>query len=97
MKNKIKNFEWVKALKAMKNKSYWTKANTIEFFGFFIKAIIILPGLVFGVEIWWLYVFAFISSISIIWSSTIKTIPTLIWFNLVWALVALLVIVRHWI
>jgi hypothetical protein len=91
----MNNFQWVKALSTMRKKSYWNKANTVEFFGFFVKAIIILPGLVFGVEIWWLYIFAFISSISIVWSSTVKTIPTLIWFNLVWALVAFLVIVRH--
>ena len=91
----MKNFEWVIALRSMGNKDYWNKANTVEFFGFFVKAIIIFPGLVFGIEIWWLYILALISSLSIVWSSTVKTIPTLIWFNLVWALVALLVIVRH--
>jgi hypothetical protein len=79
----------------MGNKSYWTKANTVEFWGFFVKAIIIFPGLVFGVEIWWLYIFALISSLSIIWSSTVKTIPTLIWFNIVWSCVSIAVLLKH--
>ena len=94
MKNKY-SWEWVAALKTMRNRQYWNRPNTVEFFGFFVKALIILPGLVFGIQIWWLYIFALVSSLAIIWSSTVKTIPTLIWFNLVWSIVAFLAIAKH--
>lgn len=88
-------FEWIIALKTMGDKAYWTKANTVEFFAFLVKATIIVPGLIFKVEIWWLYIFAFISSLALVWSSTVKTLPTIIWFNLVWAGLAFLVLLRH--
>jgi len=83
-----KHFQWIIALKSMFNKQYWTRANTVEFFAFFVKAIIIVPGLLFGIEIWWLYFFALASSLGLIWSSTVKTIPTLIWFNILWSILA---------
>ena len=78
----------------MLKKEYWDKANTVEFFAFFIKAVIIVPGLIFGIEFWWLYLFAFVSSFGIVWSSTVKTIPTLIWFNIVWIILSAIVIIR---
>jgi hypothetical protein len=79
----------------MVSRRYWTKANTVEFFAFFIKAAIIIPGLLFGVEVWWLYVLALASSLGLIWSSTVKTIPTLIWFNILWCVLAILLILKH--
>ena len=90
-----KHLEWYYALKTMLNKSYWTKANTVEFFAFIAKAIIIIPGLLFDASIWWLYIFALISSLGLIWSSTIKTIPTLIWFNILWSCLAIAYIAKH--
>jgi hypothetical protein len=90
----MKHFEWIKALKTMLKKDYWDKANTVEFFAFFIKEIIIVPGLLFGIELWWLYLLAFVSSFGIVWSSTIKTIPTLIWFNILWMILSAIVIIR---
>ena len=36
------------------SKSYWTDYNTIEFFAWFTKAAIIIPGLGRGKEIGWL-------------------------------------------
>jgi hypothetical protein len=90
------NLQWVAALKTMMNKSYWTKANTVEFFAFVVKALIIFPGLIFGIEVWWLYVFALISSLALIWSSTVKTIPTLIWFNILWSALAIIFLIRYW-
>lgn len=89
--------EWVKALGSMKNREYWNTPNTVEFFAFLVKAVIIIPGLLFNVEIWWLYVIALVTSVMLIWSSTVKTIPTLIWFNIVWILLALTAIIRHFI
>jgi hypothetical protein len=59
------------------------------------KSIIIIPGLLFGVEIWWFYIFALVSSLALIWSSTVKTIPTLIWFNILWSALALTFILKH--
>ena len=87
--------EWLTALKTMGHKKYWTKANTVEFFAFVVKGTIIIPGLLFGVEIWWLYIFALVSSLGLIWSSTVKTIPTLIWFNILWSLLAIIYMLKY--
>ncbi len=87
--------EWVQALKTMGNKKYWTKANTVEFFAFVAKAVIIIPGLLFDIQIWWLYIFALVSSLALIWSSTVKTIPTLIWFNILWSFLAATAILKQ--
>lgn len=87
--------EWVQALKTMGNKKYWTKANTVEFFAFVAKAVIIIPGLLFDIQIWWLYIFALVSSLALIWSSTVKTIPTLIWFNILWSCLAATAILKQ--
>jgi hypothetical protein len=91
------NMEWIYALKTMKHKKYWNKPNTVEFFAFVAKAIIIIPGLLFDKQIWWLYIFALVSSIMLIWSSTVKTIPTLIWFNILWTILATTAIIKYWI
>ena len=94
---KNKNFEWFSAVKAMKNKSYWNKANTVEFFAFATKLCIIFPGLLFGKQWWWLYIFALVSSLALIWSSTIKTLPTIILFNIGWSILATFAIVKAFI
>ncbi len=41
-----------KRYKMFLDKNYWTDYNVIEFFAWFAKAIIIIPGLIFGIEIW---------------------------------------------
>jgi hypothetical protein len=87
--------EWLIALKTMGKKSYWTRANTVEFFAFVVKAAIIIPGLLFDTQWWWLYVFALVSSLGLIWSSTVKTIPTLIWFNILWSILAVVAIIKN--
>jgi hypothetical protein len=89
--------EWVNALKTMRNKSYWNLPNTVEFFAFMTKAAIIIPGLIFGVQFWWLYIFALITSLSLIWSSTVKTLPTIIWFNIIWSILAATAIIKYWV
>jgi hypothetical protein len=93
--NSKKHMEWLEALKTMGHKKYWNRANTVEFFAFVAKAMIILPGLLFNISIWWLYIFALVSSLGLIWSSTVKTIPTLIWFNILWSILAILYIAKH--
>lgn len=89
------NLDWLKSLKKMFEKEYWNKANSVEFFAFVIKALIIIPGLLFSVEIWWFYVFSFFSSLALVWSSTVKTIPTLIWFNILWVFLSVIFIVKY--
>jgi len=87
--------QWVEALKTMTHKSYWNKPNTVEFFAFMTKIAIIFPGLLLGQQFWWLYDFALVSSLALIWSSTVKTLPTIIWFNILWSLLAILSIAKH--
>ena len=89
--------QWIIALRSMGNKSYWNKPNTVEFFAFMTKAAIIIPGLLFETQIWWLYIVALLTSLSLIWSSTVKTLPTIIWFNILWSILATAAIVKHFI
>jgi len=87
--------QWLEALKSMRHKEYWNKSNTVEFFAFMTKIAIIFPGLLLGKQFWWLYIFALMSSASLIWSSTVKTLPTIIWFNILWCVLASLSIAKH--
>ena len=89
--------QWITALRSMGNKKYWNKPNTVEFFAFMTKAAIIIPGLLFDTQIWWLYIIALITSLSLIWSSTVKTLPTIIWFNILWSLLAIAAIIKYWV
>ena len=88
--------DWIEALKTMGNKKYWNKPNTVEFWAFTTKLSIIFPGLLFGKQWWWLYIFALVSSLLLIWSSTKKTLPTIILFNIGWSILATLAIIKHW-
>jgi hypothetical protein len=85
----------VQVIKTMFHRSYWNRENTVEFWAFLTKLIIIFPGLLFGVQWWWLYIFALISSLALIWSSTVKTLPTIILFNVAWTVLASLAIIKH--
>ena len=87
--------QWLKALSTMKYKKYWNRPNTVEFFAFMTKICIIFPGLLLGKQWWWLYIFALVSSFALIWSSTVKTLPTIIWFNILWIALACLAIAKH--
>ena len=87
--------EWLYALRTMRHRAYWNLPNTVEFFAFITKAIIIIPGLLFGISIWWIYIIALVTSLALIWSSTVKTLPTLIWFNLIWSALAITFLLKH--
>ena len=89
--------QWLTALKTMSHKGYWNKPNTVEFFAFMTKIAIIFPGLLLGKQFWWLYIFALVSSLALIWSSTVKTLPTIIWFNILWSLLAILSLAKHFV
>ena len=92
-----KHFEWVEAIKNMSDRTYWNRPNTVEFFAFMTKLCIIFPGLLLGRQWWWLYIFALVSSLALIWSSTKKTLPSIILFNIGWSVLAVFAIAKHWI
>jgi hypothetical protein len=92
-----KNYEWITVLKTIRHKKYWNKANTVEFFAFMTKLCIIFPGLLLGKQWWWLYIFALVSSLALLWSSTKKTLPTIILFNIGWSILASIAILKYWI
>ena len=77
------------------NKEYWCDYNVIEFAAWMAKALIIVPGLIFGIEIWWLHFITLITSSLLIWASMKKSLPTLIIFNTIWILISLTIIVRN--
>lgn len=89
----MNNIKYV--LSKMGQRSYWNKINSIEFISFMTKVAIIVPGLLFGMQWWWLYIFALMSSISLIWTSTKKTLPTIIIFNIIWSCLAATAILKH--
>lgn len=93
----MKKLEFIDALKTMRSTDYWNRANTVEFFAFTTKLLIIFPGLLLGKQWWWLYIFALVSSIALVWSSTIKTLPTIILFNIGWSILATTAILKYWV
>tara|TARA_R110000787_G_scaffold185129_1_gene296886 strand:+ start:31 stop:372 length:342 start_codon:yes stop_codon:yes gene_type:complete len=76
-------------------KSYWTDYNIIEACAWWAKGAIIIPGLIFGIEIWQLHTLTLITSSMLIWASMKKSLPTLIAFNTMWILLSLIVITRN--
>jgi hypothetical protein len=96
-KNSNLKLEWVEVLKGLKYKDYWNLVNTIEFISFMTKLVIIIPGLIFGKQWWWLYIFAVITSTFLVWTSNKKTLPTIILFNLIWILLAVTAIAKNFI
>jgi hypothetical protein len=83
--------------KQLFTKSYWNKVNIIEFWAFSTKLAIIFPGLLFGKQWWWLFLFALASSLALIATSTIKTLPTIIYFNVGWSILATAAIIKHFV
>ena len=76
-------------------KEYWTDYNTVEFASWAAKAVIIIPGLIFGISIWWLYFFTLFTSLTLIWASEKKLLPTLVGFNTIWAWISCMVLAQH--
>lgn len=85
---------WNKLLMFTDNE-YWTNYNVIELSAWMAKAIIIVPSLIFGVEIWWLHFVTLLTSSSLIWASMRKSLPALIVFNTIWIIISLTIIVRN--
>jgi hypothetical protein len=78
-------------------KGYWIDYNVIEFSAWMAKAIIIIPGLVFGIELWWGHWITLITSSLLIWASMKKSLPTLILFNTIWIGISLWILIKHYI
>jgi hypothetical protein len=76
-------------------KSYWTDYNVIELCAWMAKAIIIVPGLIFGIELWYMHFLTLLTSSLLIWASMRKDLPTLILFNTIWICISLTILVRH--
>lgn len=85
----------IERYKLFLQKSYWTDYNIIEACAWWAKGIIIIPGLIFGIEIWQFHILTLITSSLLIWASMKKSLPTLIAFNTMWILLSLIVISRN--
>ena len=82
-------------IKMFFDKSYWTDYNIIEFMAWMAKAIIIVPGLIFGIELWYFHFLTLATSSLLIWASMRKSLPTLIVFNTIWIIISLTIILKH--
>jgi len=78
-------------------KKYWINYNTIEFCAWMAKAIIIIPSLIFGIELWWGHWITLITSSLLIWASMKKSLPTLILFNTIWIGISLTILIKHYV
>jgi len=79
------------------SKEYWINYNVIEFASWMAKAIIIIPGLVFGIELWYMHYITLITSSLLIWASMKKSLPTLILFNTIWIGISLTILIKHYV
>lgn len=66
------------------DRNYWTNYNVVEALAWAAKAIIIIPGLLFGLQVWWFFIIALITSMMLIWASNKKLLPSLVAFNTLW-------------
>ena len=76
-------------------REYWTDYNVVEFASWAAKAVIIVPGLIFGVSIWWLFFLTLFTSLTLIWASNKKLLPTLVGFNTIWVWISCMVLAQH--
>lgn len=77
------------------DKKYWTNYNIVEAVSWIAKAIIIVPGLIFGLQIWQLYFASLLTSALLIWASYKKLLPTLVGFNTLWIWLSMMVIAQN--
>ena len=76
-------------------REYWTNYNIAEAVSWIAKAVIIIPGLIFGVQIWQLYFFSLLTSAMLIWASYKKLLPTLVGFNTLWIWLSMMVLAQQ--
>jgi hypothetical protein len=76
-------------------REYWTDYNIVEGLSWFTKAIIIVPGLIFGIQVWWFYFLTLATSVTLIWASNKKLLPTLVAFNTLWVWISCMILAQH--
>lgn len=76
-------------------KKYWTNYNIVEFLSWTSKAIIIIPGLIFGISLWGLFFLTLCTSLALIWASNKKMLPTLVGFNTIWTWISCMVLAQY--
>ncbi len=76
-------------------REYWTDYNVVEFASWAAKALIIVPGLIFGIQVWWLFFLTLFTSLTLIWASNKKLLPTLVGFNTIWVWISCMVLAQH--
>lgn len=89
---------WAKILTCYRlwlDRDYWTNYNIIEAASWLAKAAVIVPGLIFDMDIWWVYWITLITSAMLIWVSERKVLPTLVGFNTLWIWLSLMVLAQH--
>lgn len=89
---------WDKIISCYKlwlNRQYWSNYNIVEAVSWLTKAIIIVPGLIFNIQLWWLYLLTLITSITLIWASNKKLLPTLVGFNTLWVWLSCMILAQH--
>jgi hypothetical protein len=76
-------------------REYWTDYNRVEFASWLAKAVIIVPSLIFGIQIWQLYFLTLATSVALIWASNKKLLPTLVGFNTLWVWISCMILAQH--
>jgi len=76
-------------------REYWTNYNIVEALSWVTKAVIIVPGLIFGISVWWLFFLTLLTSLTLIWASNKKLLPTLVGFNTLWVWISCMVLAQH--
>jgi hypothetical protein len=77
-------------------REYWSHFyNKVEAASWTAKALIIIPGLIFGVSVWWFYFLTLATSLTLIWASNKKLLPTLVAFNTMWVWLSCMVLAQH--
>lgn len=76
-------------------REYWTDYNIVEAASWLTKAVIIVPGLIFGISVWWLFFLTLFTSLTLIWASNRKLLPTLVGFNTLWVWISCMVLAQH--
>jgi len=87
--------EIIRVYKMWFTKEYWTNYNIVEAASWLTKALIIVPGLIFGIQIWWFFFFTLLTSLTLIWASNKKLLPTLVGFNTLWVWISCMVLAQH--
>jgi hypothetical protein len=89
---------WKKVYECYKlwfTREYWTDYNIIEAASWIAKALIIIPGLIFGIQIWQFYFIALFTSMTLIWASNKKLLPTLVGFNTLWVWLSMMIVSQN--